>query len=110
MPVYYIVVMQLSRRRTAFVAALLLALAPMQVEIGQEARMYALLTLWVCGALVCMVNLLRREAMDSARGFLAWLGRMPRRRVLYPQHRWSVPRRGSHAPGTGLALDGAPRP
>ena len=71
-PVYYIAVMQLSRRRTAFVAALLLALTPMQVEIGQEARMYALLTLWVCGALVCMVNLLRREAMDSARGF--WLG------------------------------------
>lgn len=71
-PLYYVAVMQLSRRRTAFVAALLLALAPMQVEIGQEARMYALLTLWVCGALVCMVNLLRREAMDSARGF--WLG------------------------------------
>ena len=71
-PIYYIAVMQLSRRRTAFVAALLLALAPMQVEIGQEARMYALLTLWVCGTLVCMVNLLRREAMDSARGF--WLG------------------------------------
>ena len=71
-PIYYVAVMQLSRRRTAFVAALLLALAPMQVEIGQEARMYALLTLWVCGALVCMVNLLRREAMDSARGF--WLG------------------------------------
>lgn len=71
-PVFYIAVMQLSHRRTAFVAALLLALAPMQVEIGQEARMYALLTLWVCGALICMVNLLRREAMDSARGF--WLG------------------------------------
>lgn len=71
-PLYYVAVMQLSRRRTAFVAALLLALAPMQVEIGQEARMYALLTLWVCGALVCMVNLLRREAMDSARGF--WIG------------------------------------
>ena len=71
-PLYYVAVMQLSRRRTAFVAALLLALAPMQVEMGQEARMYALLTLWVCGALVCMVNLLRREIMDSARGF--WIG------------------------------------
>ena len=71
-PVCYVAVMQLSRRRTAFVASLILALTPLQVEIGQEARMYALLTLWVCGALVCMVNLLKREAMDTARGF--WIG------------------------------------
>ncbi len=71
-PALYLLVLWLTRRRTAFLAALFCALSPFQVDVAQEARMYALLTLWVVLALICLVALLREPNLTSARGF--WMG------------------------------------
>ncbi len=71
-PAFYVLALLLTRRRTAFLAALLFALSPFQVDVAQEARMYALLTLWVVLALVFLVALLRQPNLASARMF--WIG------------------------------------
>lgn len=71
-PAVYVFTMLLTRRRTAFLAALFFALSPYQAEVAQEARMYALLTLWMVMALIFLVALLRQERLETARAF--WIG------------------------------------
>ncbi len=71
-PCLYVLTLLLTRRRTAFLAALLFALAPFQVDIAQEARMYSLLTLWVVLTLIFLVALLREPDLTSAGVY--WIG------------------------------------
>ncbi len=56
---------------TAWMAALVLALAPLQVHYAQEARMYALMNLAVALVLFALAHLLTADAR-SGRGLLRW--------------------------------------
>lgn len=71
-PCLYVLTLLLTRRRTAFLAALLFALSPFQVDVAQEARMYSLLTLWVVLTLIFLIALLREPNLTSAGVY--WIG------------------------------------
>lgn len=71
-PAVYVLILLLTRRRTAFLTALLFALSPFQLQVAQNARMYALLTFWVLLAAICLVVLLQQEELTDARPF--WWG------------------------------------
>ena len=66
--VLYRVGRKVSGRGVGLAAGLLLALSPMQVQYGQEARSYALLTFLIAVALHGLVSL----AMQPRRAALAW--------------------------------------
>lgn len=71
-PAVYVLALLWTRRRTAFLAALLFALSPFQVQVAQEARMYSLLTLWAVLAFIFLVLILRQPDLAAAR--MSWLG------------------------------------
>ena len=71
-PAVYVFTLLLTRRRTAFLAALLFALSPFQLQVAQDTRMYALLTFWAVLAGICLVSILKQEELDEARPF--WWG------------------------------------
>ena len=76
-PLFYGFVRTLAGERAGLIAALLLAIAPFHVRFAQEARMYALLTFAVAGALCCLAWLLAgegREARGEGRRRAAWIG------------------------------------
>lgn len=54
---------QILSRPAALVVAFLLALSPHQVFYAQEARMYALVSVFALGAVLCYVRFLRREGL-----------------------------------------------
>lgn len=58
LPFFYGAIRRLFDARVGWLAALLLALSPLQVHFAQEARMYALLTLEVAVLLYCLARLL----------------------------------------------------
>ncbi len=68
-PAVYVFTLLLTRRRTAFLAALLFALSPFQLQVAQDARMYALLTFWAVLAGICLVSILKQENLEEARPF-----------------------------------------
>lgn len=73
-PLFYLLVREWATdSRPAFVAAALLALNPLHLWYSQEARAYALLTLFECGALLFVCRAIRtgaRGAWVAAWGFL----------------------------------------
>ena len=71
-PAVYVFTLLLTRRRTAFLATLLFALSPFQLQVAQDARMYALLTFWAVLAGICLASILKQEELDEARPF--WWG------------------------------------
>ncbi len=71
-PAVYVFTLLLTRRRTAFLAALLFALSPFQLQVAQDTRMYALLTFWAVLAGICLVSILKQEELEEARPF--WWG------------------------------------
>ncbi len=71
-PAVYVFTLLLTRRRTAFLAALLFALSPFQLQVAQDARMYALLSFWAVLAGICLVSILKQEELEDARPF--WWG------------------------------------
>ena len=71
-PVFYVATRRLFEPPTALIAALILAVSPFQVRFAQEARMYALLTLAVAGALYFTARLLSEEPAQSRRS--TWIG------------------------------------
>ena len=71
-PAVYVFTLLLTRRRTAFLAAMLFALSPFQLQVAQDARMYALLTFLAMLAAICLVSLLKQEFLEEARPF--WWG------------------------------------
>ncbi|HRA68502.1 MAG TPA: glycosyltransferase family 39 protein, partial [Caldilinea sp.] len=80
-PLFYGFVRTLAGGRAGLIAALLLAVAPFHVRFAQEARMYALLTFAVAGALLCLAWLMtgegrgaRGEGRPRWRQRLAWIG------------------------------------
>jgi mannosyltransferase len=72
LPIFYLAVQRFCDAPTARIATLLLAVSPIHVRYAQETRMYALLTLAVAVALLCLAHLLRAEADAPRRR--AWLG------------------------------------
>ncbi len=71
-PAVYVFTLLLTRRRTAFLAALLFALSPFQLQVAQDTRMYALLTFWAALAGICLVSILKQKELEEARPF--WWG------------------------------------
>ncbi len=71
-PAVYVFTLLLTRRRTAFLAALLFALSPFQLQVAQDTRMYALLTFWAVLAGICLVSVLKQAELEDARPF--WWG------------------------------------
>ena len=73
-PIFYAAAVKLTGRSVALAATLLVTLSPFLVRYGQEARMYALLTLAVAAMLVFTANLLtprqpsRRQAIRAVLG------------------------------------------
>ncbi len=70
--VYVFTLLLTTRRRTAFLAALLFALSPFQLRVAQDTRMYALLTFWAVLAGICLVSILKQAELEEARPF--WWG------------------------------------
>ncbi len=71
-PLLYLLVRRLAGRNVALLAALLMATAPYGVWYGQEAKMYALLTVLAPASLLAITQIARRE--DSpARRLAAWV-------------------------------------
>lgn len=71
-PAVYVFALLLTRRRTAFLTAMLFALSPFQLQVAQDARMYALLTLLAILAGICLVSILKQEFLEEAQPF--WWG------------------------------------
>ena len=72
-PVAYLVGRELRTRRTGLVAAALVAVNPMLLWYSQEARAYALLTLFCALSLLYCVRALRpADGRDARRDFYAW--------------------------------------
>jgi mannosyltransferase len=60
-PLFYLFILEISRHNpTSLVAAALLALNPLHLWFSQEARPYALLTMFECGAFLFFVRALER--------------------------------------------------
>jgi mannosyltransferase len=72
LPILYLAAVRFFDRPTALIATLILAVAPVHVRYAQEARMYALLTLTVGVALLCLAYILRDEERRPLRKW--WLG------------------------------------
>jgi mannosyltransferase len=72
LPVFYLAVHRFCNAPTALIATLLLAVSPIHVRYAQEARMYALLTLAVAMALLCLAHILTTEGRLPPRW--AWRG------------------------------------
>ncbi len=73
-PLLYAAGRRLTDRLTALMAALLLAASPFHVRYGQEARMYALMTLLAAGALLCLAVWLADSRAGSVRRAVAMGG------------------------------------
>ena len=71
-PVFYLAARRLFDTQTALIAALILAVSPFHVRFAQEARMYALLTLAVAGALYFTARMLNDAPLQSRRS--TWIG------------------------------------
>ena len=65
-PLLYVLVARLAGRRVALVAALLMATAPYGVWYGQEAKMYALLTVLVPATLLAITQIAQATTRRSA--------------------------------------------
>lgn len=72
LPILYLAAGRFFDRPTALIATLILAVAPVHVRYAQEARMYALLTLAVAVALLCLAHILLDEERRPLRKW--WLG------------------------------------
>jgi len=59
-PLIYVLLARLAGRRAALLAALFVATAPYGIWYGQEAKMYALLTVLVPASLLAIVEIVRR--------------------------------------------------
>lgn len=70
-PLYARAATKMAGPRIGLVAALLLAIAPFQIQYAQEARMYALLTLTVALVFVALANIVFSSAATGRR--TAWL-------------------------------------
>jgi 4-amino-4-deoxy-L-arabinose transferase-like glycosyltransferase len=70
-PLVYVLALEFSTRRTALLAATLLAFTPMQVYYAQEARTYALLPLFFAAAMLGALRFARRQDARAARFGLA---------------------------------------
>lgn len=66
-PLIYVLLARLVNRRVALLTALFVATAPYGIWYGQEAKMYALLTVLVPGSLLAIVELARRG------GWVPWM-------------------------------------
>ncbi|MGD2104263.1 MAG: glycosyltransferase family 39 protein [Anaerolineae bacterium] len=74
-PLVYLLGRRIANRKAGLVGALLLALSPFHVRLGQEARMYPLLTLLACGALNAFVRLLdQRRGIGASGAVRPWEG------------------------------------
>ncbi|HUC20607.1 MAG TPA: glycosyltransferase family 39 protein [Candidatus Polarisedimenticolaceae bacterium] len=60
-PLTYVLVRRLWNERSAQLAALFVALGPMLVRYGQEARMYGLAALFVLASVYCLVRAMERN-------------------------------------------------
>lgn len=71
-PVFYVLIARLAGTHVGLVAALLMATAPYAVWYGQEAKMYAALTLLIPAALLAITHIARVRVSAAGRG-LAWI-------------------------------------
>jgi uncharacterized membrane protein len=86
-PALYALGRRLAGRRVGLLAASVLALAPFHVYLGQEARMYSLLCLYVSLAMLALAYITTPPPPKPSRGFAGKVARPPPRNL---SARWTI--------------------